>query len=174
MSSFIVRNEDGALGRVIFSFRLPSPFPGKYAVRFKRFTRGKKGQECEPSFLAYRHFERSREIFLADRSTLCAKKLRNATSGHRFRETTCGMHTAVQERSLDCARDDDTGNALFSLLPEEGGSVHASPFPWKGLPSAARRGWLSFWRRSRLLFAFPIGEGGPRQRWIGYSRKRRT
>ena len=29
------------------------------------------------------------------------------------------------------------------LLPEEGGSVHASPFPWKGLPSAARRGWLS-------------------------------
>jgi len=31
------------------------------------------------------------------------------------------------------------------LLPEEGGSVHASPFPWKGLPSAARRGWLPFW-----------------------------
>ena len=29
------------------------------------------------------------------------------------------------------------------LLPWEGGSVHASPFPWKGLPSAARRGWLS-------------------------------
>ena len=29
------------------------------------------------------------------------------------------------------------------LLPEEGGSDHASPFPWKGLPSAARRGWLS-------------------------------
>ena len=30
------------------------------------------------------------------------------------------------------------------LLPREGGSVHASPFPWKGLPSAARRGWLPF------------------------------
>ena len=30
------------------------------------------------------------------------------------------------------------------LLPEEGGSLHASPFPWKGLPSAARRGWLPF------------------------------
>ena len=30
------------------------------------------------------------------------------------------------------------------------------PFPWKGLPSAARRGWLPFLgRRSRLLFAFP-------------------
>ena len=45
------------------------------------------------------------------------------------------------------------------LLPEEGGSVHASPFPWKGLPSAARRGWLPFLRRSRLLLAFSLGEG---------------
>ena len=42
------------------------------------------------------------------------------------------------------------------------GVVHASPFPWKGLPSAARRGWLSFLRRSRLLFAFPLGKGRPR------------
>ena len=48
------------------------------------------------------------------------------------------------------------------LLPKEGGSIHASPFPWKGLLSAARRGWLPFLRRSRLLFPFPIGEGGPR------------
>ena len=30
------------------------------------------------------------------------------------------------------------------LLPLEGGSIHASPFPWKGLPSPARRGWLPF------------------------------
>ena len=45
------------------------------------------------------------------------------------------------------------------LLPMEGGSVHASPFPWKGLPSAARRGWLLFLRRSRLLFAFSLGKG---------------
>ena len=48
------------------------------------------------------------------------------------------------------------------LLPKEGGSIHASPFPWKGLLSAARRGWLPFLRRSRLLFTFPSGEGGPR------------
>ena len=27
----------------------------------------------------------------------------------------------------------------------EGGSAHASPFPWKGLPSAARRGGFLFW-----------------------------
>ena len=45
------------------------------------------------------------------------------------------------------------------LLPMEGGSVHPSPFPWKGLPSAARRDWLPFLRRSRLLFAFSIGKG---------------
>ena len=37
------------------------------------------------------------------------------------------------------------------LLPKEGGSIHTSPFPWKGLLSAARRGWLPFLRRSRLL-----------------------
>ena len=66
------------------------------------------------------------------------------------------------------------------------------PFPWKGLPSAARRGWLPFLRQSRLLFAFPIGEDcvsgiavfsflclphwgrGTAQRWIGCSRKRHT
>ena len=42
------------------------------------------------------------------------------------------------------------------LLPSEGGSVHPSPFLWKGLPSAARRGWLPFLRPSRLLFAFPM------------------
>ena len=37
------------------------------------------------------------------------------------------------------------------LLPEEGGCIHASPFLWKGLPSAARRGWLSFWGGARVL-----------------------
>ena len=37
------------------------------------------------------------------------------------------------------------------LLPKEGGSIHASPFPWKGLLSAARRGWLPFLRRSGAL-----------------------
>ena len=31
-----------------------------------------------------------------------------------------------------------------SFHRKEGGSIHASPFPWKGLPSAARRGWLPF------------------------------
>jgi len=49
-----------------------------------------------------------------------------------------------------------TSAPLGHLLPMEGGNDHASPFPWKGLPSVARRGWLPFLRRSRLLFAFPM------------------
>ena len=49
-----------------------------------------------------------------------------------------------------------TSTTSGHLLPMEGGNDYASPFPWKGLPSAARRGWLSFLRPSRLLFAFPM------------------
>ena len=46
------------------------------------------------------------------------------------------------------------------LLLEEGGSVHASPFPWKGLPSAARRGWLSFFGgEAASSMPFPRGKG---------------
>ena len=45
------------------------------------------------------------------------------------------------------------------LLPEEGGSVHASPFLWKGLPSAARRGWLSFCGRAASSLPSPSGKG---------------
>ena len=44
-----------------------------------------------------------------------------------------------------------TSGATRHLLPEEGGSIHASPFPWKGLPSTARRGWLPFLRRLGAL-----------------------
>ena len=53
------------------------------------------------------------------------------------------------------------------LLPKEGGSIHASPFPWKGLLSAARRGWFPFLRRSRLLFTFPAWGRGTAQRRSG-------
>ena len=41
------------------------------------------------------------------------------------------------------------------LLPMEGGSVHASPFPWKGLPSSARRGWLPQQVEKEWKEAFP-------------------
>ena len=51
------------------------------------------------------------------------------------------------------------------LLPEEGGSVHASPFLWKGLPSAARRGWLpqqveKEWKEAFPRFVIPSAAEG--------------
>ena len=48
------------------------------------------------------------------------------------------------------------------LLPKEGGSVHASPFPWKGLPSAARRGWLPFGAAKPPPLCLPHWERGDR------------
>ena len=55
----------------------------------------------------YRHFERSREIFLALRSfLLLSQKFSPFPLSHIRR------YTGVQERSLDFARDDDTGIAL--------------------------------------------------------------
>ena len=53
-----------------------------------------------------------------------------------------------------------------SFQRKEGESTRA---PSLGRGCRAQRGGVGFLfgRRSRLLFAFPIGEGGPRQRWIG-------
>ena len=89
-----------------------------------------------------------------------------------------------------CIRSDDMGIALLSqtthlrrifplifhtasalsapsghLLPKEGGSIHASPFPWKGLPSAARRGWLpqqveKEWKEAFPRFVIPSAAEG--------------
>ncbi len=42
-----------------------------------------------------------------------------------------------------------------SLLHRKEGVVHASPFPWKGLPSAARRGWLPQQVEKKWKEAFP-------------------
>ena len=56
---------------------------------------------------------------------------------------------------------------LFRNLPhrKEGGRVHASPFPWKGLPSAARRGWLpqqveKEWKEAFPRFVIPSAAEG--------------
>ena len=56
-----------------------------------------------------------------------------------------------------------------SFHRKEGVSTRA---PSLGRGCRVQRGGVGFLfrRRSRLLFAFPIGEGGPRQRWIGCSR----
>ena len=98
-------------------------------------------------------------------------------------------HLRRSSRSFSSRFPHPTSAPSGHLLPEKGGSIHASPFSCKGLPSAARRGWLSFsaakppplclplWgkvlcreKRYPRIVAFPIGEGGPRQRWIGCSR----
>ena len=55
----------------------------------------------------YRHFERSREIFLA----LCSFLLPSQMDSH-FPLSHIGRYTGVPERSLGFARDDDTGIAL--------------------------------------------------------------
>ena len=60
------------------------------------------------------------------------------------------------------------------LCVEDSVVLVSQPSPLGKGGCAAKRGWLPFLRRSRLLFAFPIGEGGPRQRWIGYCRKSST
>ena len=64
-------------------------------------------------------------------------------------------------------RETETGNekdpsAVLGMTKRERRISHSF--------SAHMGGWLPFLRRSRLLAAFPIGEGGPRQRWIGCSR----
>ena len=45
------------------------------------------------------------------------------------------------------------------MLFRSGGSIHASPFPWKGLPNAARRGWLPFETAKPPSLPFPSGKG---------------
>ena len=55
----------------------------------------------------YRHFERSREIFLALRAFLLPSQKHS-----RFLLSHIRHYPLLQERSLDFARDDDTGIAL--------------------------------------------------------------
>ena len=70
------------------------------------------------------------------------------------------------------------GNTAIPIQPPplRGTSFHRKEGVSTRAPSLGRgegrseAGLAFFLRRSRLLFAFPIGEGGPRQRWIGYSR----
>ena len=64
----------------------------------------------------------------------------------------------------------------FGAPPSRGRREYPrEPLPLEGAAERSEAGLAFFFlRRSRLLFAFPIGEGGPRQRWIGCCRKRRT
>ena len=66
-----------------------------------------KSQIHRISCFPYRHFERSREIFLA----LCSFLLLSQKVSP-FPLSHIGRYTGVSERFLDFARDDDTGIAL--------------------------------------------------------------
>ena len=177
-----MRNEDGALGRVIFSFRRPPHSQENMPSGSKGSLGERRGKNVSlPSWRIVISSEAEKSsLQTAQRCVLENGKTLHQGIVSAKRHVGCiplykkdfslSLEMTIREMRYPHPTSAPSGH----LLPEEGGSVHASPFPWKGLPSAARRGWLSFWRRSRLLFAFPIGEGGPRQRWIGYSRKRRT
>ena len=67
-------------------------------------------------------------------------------------------------RSLSYRFPHPTSAPSGHLLPKEGGSVHASPFPWKGLPSAARRGWFPFGAAKPPPLCLPRLEKGTAQR----------
>ena len=60
----------------------------------------------------YRHFERSRKIFLA----LCSFLLPSQKHS-RFLLSHIRRYTGVQERSLDSARDDVARNSAFQTYP---------------------------------------------------------
>ena len=99
----------------------------------------------------YRHFERSREIFLA----LCSFLLPSQKHS-RFLLSHIRRYTGVQERSLGFARDDDTGIALSKHIRC---TLHEiNPFP---LPSfrAQREIFLalcSFLLLSQKVSPFPL------------------
>ena len=62
----------------------------------------------------YRHLERSREIFLADREIVYVRKsVAPASARRHFPITACMLISVVQSRSLHFGRDDDTGETAF-------------------------------------------------------------
>ena len=90
-----------------------------------------KAQIHRISCFPYRHFERSQEIFLALRSFLfLSQKVSPFPLSH------IGRYTSMQERSLDFARDDDTGIALSKHIRCT--LLEINPFPHTVISSAAR------------------------------------
>ena len=79
----------------------------------------------------YRHFERSREIFLA----LCSFLLPSQKHS-RFLLSHIRRYTSVPERSLHFGRDDDTGIALSKHIRCT--LLEINPFPHTVISSAAR------------------------------------
>ena len=96
----------------------------------------------------YRHFERSREIFLALHFfLLLSQKVSPFPLSHIRR------YTSMQERSLDFARDDDTGIALSKHIRCTLREINS--FPHTVISSAARN------LPCTLLFLASFADGFP-------------
>ena len=107
-----------------------------------------KSQIHRISCFPYRHFERSREIFLALCSFLLLSRKDSPSLLSHIRH-----YTGVPERSLGSARDDDTGIALSKHVRCT--LLEINPFPHTVISSAARN------LPCTLLFLAPFTEGFP-------------
>ena len=99
-------------------------------------------------FPPHRHFEQSREIFLA----LCSFLLLSRKDSPSLLSH-IGRYTGVPERSLDFARDDDTGIALSKRIRCTLREIN--PFPHTVISSTARN------LPCTLLFLAPFAKGFP-------------
>ena len=121
--------------------------------RFAAFPIGEGGPHSDARVLSLMaHFRRSPPLFFISLEPYPARFARHLPhagkalcQGYRFPHPT----SAPSEH----------------LLPKEGGSIHASPFLWKGLPSAARRGWLpqqveKEWKEAFPRFVIPSAAEG--------------
>ena len=107
-----------------------------------------KSQIHRISCFPYRHFECSREIFLALHFfLLLSQKVSPSLLSHIRR------YTGVPERSLHFGRDDDTGIALSKHIPCTLREIN--PFPHTVISSAARN------LPCTLLFLAPFAKGFP-------------
>ena len=108
-----------------------------------------KAQIHRISCFPYRHFERSQEIFLALRSFLfLSQKVSPFPLSH------IGRYTSMQERSLDFARDDDTGIALSKHIRCTLREIN--PFPYTVISSAVEKSSLHFVLSCSLRKRFPF------------------
>ena len=105
----------------------------------------------ELSIPPYRHFERSREIFLALCSfLLLSQKVSPSLLSHIRR------YTGVQERSLHFARDDDTGTALSKHIRCTLREINPSPIPSFRAQREIFLALCSFLLLSQKVSPFPL------------------
>ena len=99
----------------------------------------------------YRHFERSREIFLA----LCSF-LFPSQKNSRFLLSHIRRYTSVRERSLGFARDDDTGIALSKHIRCTLREINPSPLPSFRAQREIFLALCSFLLPSQKVSPFPL------------------